>query len=348
MLAVGAGVAALATLSACGGPSTTGSSGGSSSSSSGTSAAAAKTYNVAFLAASSENGYNQAVYQGIKQEAAKLGHVNVTIFNGNFDAQTQYNQMQTAGSDGKYQGIVVVPQDNVSLAAAVKTAYNNHVPVTTALFPIGPNLNQLTPQVPGVVSTEAAPAKDAAVKQAQEVVSYCQSKNPCQVFVIVGSLSAPYDHLRDQAYMSVLNQHSNIKVVATLQGEYDRNTSLTAVQDALQAHPHPDAILSNADQQTEGAQIALQNAGIDPSSIYLTGGGGTTEAVAAVRSGKWKTDYLNFPVTQGNQAMQQLYNAMTGKKVTAVLNSDTTAPFNPYADKAILDAHPNFKGQWSG
>jgi ribose transport system substrate-binding protein len=107
-------------------------------------------------------------------------------------------------------------------------------------------------------------------------------------------------------------------------------------------------ILSNADQQTVGAQLALENAGIDPKTVYLTGGGGTKEAVKAVRDGVWKADYLNFPVTQGEQALEQLVNAMSGKPVQAVVDSDKQAPIPPFVDKQILDQHKDFTGQWSG
>jgi ribose transport system substrate-binding protein len=340
-LLVAASAATALALSGCG-------SGTATSSSSGGGSGGGKVYHVAFLAASSQNAYNQAVYQGVQQEAKKLGNVQVSIYDGKFDGQTQFNQMQTVAASGKFQGIVIVPQDTVSIGAAVGSAQAQHIPVVTALFPIGPNLTQLKPQVPGVVATVASPPAVGATKQAQQVVAYCQNKNPCRTVILIGLLSAPFDKVRYDAYRAVLDKHPNIKVVSTLQGGYDRNQSLSAMQDALQANHQIDVLLSNADQMTEGAQIALQSAGLNVKNMFLTGAGGTTEAVQAVRQGLWKTDYLNFPVTQGEQSMQQVYNAMTGKPVQSVVDSDKTAPFNPFADKSVLDAHPSFKGEWSG
>jgi ribose transport system substrate-binding protein len=146
----------------------------------------------------------------------------------------------------------------------------------------------------------------------------------------------------------VLKQHPNIKVVATLEGNYDRDQSLKAMQDGLQANPKIDVVLSNADQQTAGAQIALKNANIDPKSVYLTGAGGTKEAVQAVRDGIWKADYLNFPVTQGEQALEQLVNALEKKPVTTVVDSDKQGPLDPFVDQQTLEQHSDFTGQWSG
>jgi ribose transport system substrate-binding protein len=307
-----------------------------------------KTYRVAFLAASSQNGYNKAVFDGIQNKAKELGNVDAKILDGRFDAQVQFNQLQDAAASGQYDGIVIVPNDTVSIAGAVGAAKSANIPVVTALFPIGQNLTQLEPQVPGIVATVASPPADGAKKQAELAAEYCADKDPCRVMILIGQRQFPFDKVRYDAYNSVLKQHPNIDVVATLEGNYDRDQSLKAMQDALQANPKFDVLLSNADQQTAGAQIALKNAGIDPKDVYLTGAGGTKEAIAAVRDGTWKADYVNFPVTQGEQALEQLVNSLEGKPVKSVVDSDAEAPFDPFVDKQSLEEQPDFTGQWSG
>jgi ribose transport system substrate-binding protein len=307
-----------------------------------------KTFRVAFLAASSQNGYNKAVFEGIQNKSKELGNVEAKILDGQFDAQVQFNQLQDAAASGQYDGMVIVPNDTVSIAGAVGAAKSADIPVVTALFPIGQNLTQLEPQVPGIVATVASPPADGATRQAELVADYCADKDPCRVMILIGQRQFPFDKVRYDAYRSVLDQHSNIEVVATLEGNYDRDQSLKAMQDALQSNPKFDVLLSNADQQTAGAQIALDNAGIDPKDVYLTGAGGTKEAIKAVRDGVWKADYVNFPVTQGEQALEQLVNALEDKPVTAVVDSDEQAPFDPFVDKQALEEHPDFTGQWSG
>lgn len=311
-------------------------------------ASSGKTYRVAFLAASSQNGYNKAVFEGVQNKAKELGNVKAKILDGRFDAQVQFNQLQDAAASGQYDGIVIVPNDTVSIAGAVGAAKSANIPVVTALFPIGQNLTQLEPQVPGIVATVASPPADGASKQAELVADYCEGKDPCRVMILIGQRQFPFDKVRYDAYRSVLEQHPNIKVVATLEGNYDRDQSLKAMQDALQSNPKFDVLLSNADQQTAGAQLALKNANIDPKDVYLTGAGGTKEAIQAVRDGTWKADYVNFPVTQGEQALEQLVNALEKKPVRSVVDSDKEAPFDPFVDKSSLEEHPDFTGQWSG
>jgi ribose transport system substrate-binding protein len=307
-----------------------------------------QTWRVAFLAASSQNGYNKAVFDGIRAKGEELGNVDAKILDGRFDAQVQFNQLQDAAASGQYDGIVIVPNDTVSIAGAVGAAQSADIPVVTALFPIGQNLTELEPQVPGIVATVASPPADGARKQAELAAEYCADKDPCRVMILIGQRQAPFDKVRHDAYREVLDQHDNIEVVATLEGNYDRDQSLKAMQDALQANPEFEVLLSNADQQTAGAQIALENAGIDPKDIYLTGAGGTKEAIKAVRDGVWKADYVNFPVTQGEQALEQLVNALEDKPVKTVIDSDAEAPFDPFVDKQSLEEQPDFTGQWTG
>lgn len=339
VLALALGMAT--TLAACGSDDEGGGGGGSADE-------GGKTFRVAFLAASSQNGYNKAVFDGIENKAEELGNVQAKILDGRFDAQVQFNQLQDAAASGQYDGIVIVPNDTVSIAGAVGGAKAADIPVVTALFPIGQNLTELEPQVPGIVATVASPPAEGARKQAELAAEYCADKDPCRVMILIGQRQFPFDNVRYEAYQSVLEQHDNIEVVATLEGNYDRDQSLKAMQDALQANPKFDVLLSNADQQTAGAQLALKNANIDPKDIYLTGAGGTKEAIKAVRDGTWKADYVNFPVTQGEQALEQLVNALEGKPVRTVVDSDKEAPFDPFVDKQSLEEQPDFTGQWSG
>jgi ribose transport system substrate-binding protein len=54
---------------------------------------AAASHRVAFLASSSENGFNQAIWEGVKKRGAELG-IEVEIFNGEFNAEKQNNQVE--------------------------------------------------------------------------------------------------------------------------------------------------------------------------------------------------------------------------------------------------------------
>ena len=78
--------------------------------------------NIAFFASSSENGYNQATWEGVKKAANEAGNVNAEIFNGEFNATLQYGQIEDIIASGKFDGFVVVPNDTVGIAGAIEKA----------------------------------------------------------------------------------------------------------------------------------------------------------------------------------------------------------------------------------
>jgi ribose transport system substrate-binding protein len=317
-------------------------------------AAAGKALTLDFFAASSQNGFNAAVYQGMQQQATKMGNIQTKIFDGNFDSATQYNQVETLAAAKNADGAVIVPNDNVGIAPAVQDVINAGPKMASALFPIGPDASTLAPQVKGLTATAAYLPAPGAKLQAQEVVKFCQDKNPCRVVAVVGQLQFPFDKLRYDTWMSVLSPNKNIQVVATAEGNYDRNQSLTRMTDVLQAHPQIEVILSNADQEVEGAVIALQNKGYDlktlvgQGKLYIIGQGATQEAVQAVRDGLWNATYANYPVTMGALATEQLVNALRGAAFKQEIDMDQAGPLPAILTKQVLDSHPEFKGEWSG
>lgn len=310
------------------------------------SGALAADYKVAFFASSAQNGFNQAVYQGVQEKAKELG-VEVAIYDGQFDAALQYSQIEDVLAGGQFNAFIVVPNDTVGIAGAVEQVGAAGKPLVTALFPIGPDLAKLEPQVPGVTATVAAPPADGAKAQAEDVVKFCEGKDPCNVVIIIGQKIYPFDNLRYESYLSVLNTHPNIKVVATGEGNYDPDKSLTVMQDILQANKDVHVVLSNADQHLVGVEIALTNAGYNVPDLYLSGGGAASIAIDAIREGRWDVTLAHFPVTMGKIALETAVKKLKGEEVATFTDMDKVGPLPALINKAVLDAHPDFKGEWA-
>ena len=118
--------------------------------------AMAQSKKVAFFAASSQNGFNQATYEGVEEMALELGY-EAEIFDGKFDAAHQYSQIEDVLAGGQFAGMIVAPNDSVGIAGAFEQVIAAGVPIATVLFPIGPELNTLEPQVPGITAPVASP-----------------------------------------------------------------------------------------------------------------------------------------------------------------------------------------------
>ncbi|MBF0817285.1 sugar ABC transporter substrate-binding protein [Microbacterium paludicola] len=312
-----------------------------------TPAASDDSYSFAVLLASSENGYNQAFAEGIQKYADTLdADIDITVLNGGFNSDEQLAQLETAGTGDTYDGILLMPNDGVSIAAGFPLA--NGIPVVVGLNPVGPDISEMEPQVEGVISTIAQDPAVGATKQAEAAAEYCADIDPCKVALVVGQLNTALDVSREDAFKEVLGQYDNIQIVGTYEGLYDPDTSASAISNVLQAHPDLNVVLSNADQQTEGAQIALEDAGIDPADVFLVGGGGTQTAIEKTREGIWGFEYINFPVSQGEKAMEQLWKHLQGEEVETWIDTDTIGEIPSYVTTEDLSEYPDYTGEWVG
>lgn len=300
---------------------------------------------IAYFAATSQNGFNQATYEGVQEVAAARGY-ETEILDGQFDATVQYSQIEDALASGKYVGMIVAPNDSVGIAGAFEQVVAEGIPIGAVLFPIGPDLNSLDPQVEGITVTAASPPVAGATMQAEAVVTHCADKDVCRVVIMIGAKIFPFDNLRLETFESVLGAHDNIEVVAVGEGYYSPDPSLQAMTDILQANPEIDVVLSNADQHLVGVEIALEGAGIDPASLYLSGGGAAAIAISAIREGRWDATLAYFPKTMGALAMEQIANAIEGETVTQAINMDTAGPIEAVIDASVLEANPDFVGEW--
>ncbi len=308
---------------------------------------AADKYKIAFLASSSENGFNQAIWEGVKARAAKLGNIDVEVFNGEFNATKQYNQVEDLVASKKFNAIILEPNDSVGIANALKDAIGAGIKVVVTLFPVGPKLDTLEPQIPGLTATVASNPAIGAKVSADEVVKHCEGKDPCNVIVIVGQKIYPFDNLRYQTYLEVFKSHPNIKVVGTVEGNYDPNATMSGVQNVVQGNKKIDAMMAMGDQMMAGAALAVKDAGLDISKMYVVGGGASEIGIKEIREGRWSATIAFFPKTMGEYCVQALADAFAGKKVDPVIDSDKIGPLPALVTKAELDKHPDFKGEWA-
>jgi ribose transport system substrate-binding protein len=107
----------------------------------------------------------------------------------------------------------------------------------------------------------------------------------------------------------------------------------------LQAHDDVNVIIGSA-QAIAGAQQAVKSAGKE-GKVKLIGNGGSCQAVAGVRSGKWFAAYVIAEKSAGAKATQLAIDRANGKKVP--VSFDTRQLQNPAGTKAGLG---NFKAQY--
>ncbi|MGF1618600.1 MAG: sugar ABC transporter substrate-binding protein [Acidimicrobiia bacterium] len=302
---------------------------------------------IAFFASSSQNGYNQATFEGIERAAAEAGNVEAEIFDGEFSAEVQFNQIEDVVASGRFDGYVIVPNDPVGIAPAAEQALASG-PTATSLFPIGPDLETMEPQLEGMI-TSAGSVSVQAIAAAEKVVEFCEDKDPCRVIILIGQLQFPFDNLRLEGFEQVLDQHDNIEILAVGEGQYSQDVSLTTMQDLLQAHPDFEVLLSNADQHVTGALIALQDAGLDVESMWISGGGASEVAIDGLRAGTWDATIIGLPVTEGYLAAKAVIASLRGEPFEQVNDINVVNELGvSVVTQTELDAFPDWEPEWAG
>src|SRR5215471_7490075 len=142
-------------------------------------AGAKKTINIAYFAPLA-NSYVQGELNGIAGVLKSNPNVKLTKVDTGFDATKQYNSVQDAITQKKYQGFIVLALDSVGLVPAVQQAIKAGIKVVNADTPLGPRQDTVVPQVPGETGTVFDPWTLRGVWGGNLVVQACKGINPCK------------------------------------------------------------------------------------------------------------------------------------------------------------------------
>jgi ribose transport system substrate-binding protein len=295
-----------------------------------------KTINVAVFLASSANTYWAAELQGARDIAKKYGNVKLTVFDGQFNTNTQVNQLRDALVSKKYDAWFVGPNDGGPLTPTIKQAIAQGVKVGCSLVPCGPNIRETHVQIPGQIMFAGLGFYPNGQLLGRLVVQGCQGVDPCNVLWLPGLPTLPLEKARTDGLMSIIKPHKNIKIVSTQPGGYLAAPALKATQNVLQAHPDLNVIVSSGDQMIAGAVKAAQVAG-KAGEIKMYGNGCTFEAKQLILQGKQTGCSVYLPRTEGRLIVDALVKAVNGSKKTGVsVNPLKFSPIGSLGTKANI------------
>jgi len=298
---------------------------------------------VAYLSASSANTWLASSKKAMDTVAA-ANHIKLTEFDAQFKPGEQSKQIQDILASGKYKGIVIASVDGAGIIPDLQNAISQKLQVAILNQIVGTKLDTPDPQFPGPAVSVLAPPLTSGKRMGELALRACQGVSPCRVVYFYGIKGAPIDTALKQGFDSVVSRNPAIKVVAEAEGKYlGPDTALKATQDVLQKTPDFDVVVG-ADQSIQGAQLALQDAG-KAGKVKLIGLGGSTPAIAGIKSGAWFGDVFGAPRTEGRLAMEALVKALKDGTVTGGVDADTTLPDDALVTKANVD---KFTPQWAG
>lgn len=307
---------------------------------------AAKKVKIAYFEFGSANTYTQASLEGARAEAKKLGNVEIVPFDGKFDASKQASDMQDALATGGYDGWMVYQMGPAALTFA-KQAIDQGVKVVGVLVPFGPDPGKVEPQLEGQLANTYLDHTQLGRDLGDLTVKACADTDPCKVEYLYGYKSLPFSKTIKDGFDNVIKSHPSIEVVTEQDGKYLAGPSYTVTQNALQAHPDLNVVVTGGSQMTLGAERAVNAAG-KKGQVKLIGSYGSKLGVDAVCQGRWFGETVSLPYTEGQVAVESIADAVRGKPLPYGPAPDLVKRFSKVGSIITKDNCADFKPQWEG
>lgn len=264
-------------------------------------AAAAKPYRIGAAVYGLKGEFMQMWVKELKAHpAARDGTVQLTVFDGNYDALTQSNQFDTMITQ-KYDGILFVPIDLKAGAAPVQKAVQAGIPV------VGSNT-----RVQGDVLTSYVGNDDvvAGRMQAEALMQAIGGKG--RIVVIEGPIGQSAQIERARGNDEVLARHKDVKVLARKTANWSRAESMALMENWLTAFPGQiQGVIAQNDDEALGAVQAIKTKGIDIKTIPVVGVDGVAAAINAVKRGEMTTNFQDAQA-QAQGALDVLLRSIVG------------------------------------
>ncbi|KTQ97269.1 sugar ABC transporter substrate-binding protein [Aureimonas ureilytica] len=210
-----------------------------------------------------------------KHPAVQKGEVEVTIFDGRYDALVQQEQFNTMITQ-KYNAIIFVPMDIEAGAAAVQAAHDAGIPV------VGSNARVNSDLLTSYVGSNDVEAGELEAKSVLDKMG-CKGN----VVIIEGPIGQSGQIQRLEGNEKALAACPDVKVLEQQTANWSRAEAQTLMENWLTSHPGQiQGVIGQNDEMALGAIEAIKAANLKVSDFAIAGIDGVTDAINAVKRGE--------------------------------------------------------------
>ena len=298
---------------------------------------------IAFFAPQA-NTYVAASYQGILDVAEKEG-AEVTFFDTGFDASKEYNQIQDAITQEKFDAFIIIPLDQVLLIPVVEEAIAAGIQVVNTDLALGADPYTFCPQVEGQAGTVLIPPSERAAFRWEQIPIVCEDLDPCNIGWVGTLATIDYEKQIVAGLDDLEAEYPNIHIISFQEaGGFTADVAIPVAQNMLLAHPEINVLSVSGDQLMFGVEQAVEDAGRD--DIRLISQGASCPGFDRIAEGKWFSTTIDAPYTEGKVGAEIAIKAVRGELEEPVcVNTAEEAGAGPVFFKDNLDT---FECQWEG
>jgi ribose transport system substrate-binding protein len=289
---------------------------------------------IAYFSAGSSNSYLQAGIAEAKATAAELG-AELDVFDGQFSPQTQFDQMQSAMTSGKYNAFAVEPNDgNLVCNLLTQQASAKNIMVSVFNLPICGRATNIGEQTwePGTVNYVGGQTIDVY----EDWVEQVKTDHPQGAKIAL--ISGPDLNANTIAFFEAakaFDDDNRYEVVARQTTDYTTPKGFEAAQTILQANPDLDVIMSNFSGMSRGVVQATSN----KPGVAVYDFGGDTWALDSVRNGTLTSTVMMLPTLESRKAIEAFADIVAGKETPRFVNlaKSESLPGTPFVTKDNVD-----------
>lgn len=257
-------------------------------------------------------GYYSAMIDGINEKAEEMG-IEIVLLNAENDSTKQAQQMENLIAQ-QVDAIVCNPEDSVAIAASVKKAMDAGIPVVM----VDRIVDGATPSKQIINNSY-----DLAYQLVEEFAKSSDCENleaPLKTLVMVGSMADSYavnclDAMRDaiEAYPD------QFELVAEIPGDWNQDTALKGLQNALSANDDVDLVLTPSDMYLPCIQSALEQIGAwnkigEENHVAVLSMDGDSNGLQAIKDGYTEADAVIDAKICGAWGVEYAYKVLNGEE----------------------------------
>lgn len=230
---------------------------------------------IAFSAPGADHGWMAAITENAREEAEKLGDVELIAAEGVTDSAAQADQIETLIAQ-KPDALVMLPNEGDALTPVAQKATAAGIPVVVvdrALSAPGASRSFITGDNYGI---------------GWQAGNYFADQLKCagNVVEIQGIAGIAVTEDRSKGFRDALKRkcQDKVKIVASQPADFVPDKGLSVMENILQAQKDIDAVYTHDDDMAEGVVSAIENAGRED-EMFLTGAGGSKAAMDRIEAG---------------------------------------------------------------
>lgn len=274
-----------------------------------------KKWNICRFANASSDGF-LVVANKVAKEAAKRLNSNLTLYLSPFEPTQQLNQLETALSQNKCEGIEVEPvSTSVVCNILTQEASSKKIPVVISNQPLCNDKDYTQ----GTVAASIYQTEKNYGTLAMEAFKAVAAKGGGEVGVVTGPATFEGTPRLVAGYKAAEKAYPTVKVVQTIATDFSPGQGLSAAQTLLSSHPKIKGIFSSYDEVTVGIIKALEAQGTKPGEIVISSVQGSRTGVNAIKAGWINVDLYVPPLEETGRAVEALIAHLEGKTVPQIL-----------------------------